>query len=164
MMRMKISPGIMAANMAVIALAIVSWVSLGAVQPHYPYNGMVTDDRTPAFQWSGHRQAYELLIDDDPGFGSPLSYATFGNSHEVREEMAFGTYWWKVRSDSAESAPARFTIVSTVELSRMRPGMIRNSGNVPLLVHLGGLTGAATLAVNQTLEIEEGQDVKAEQQ
>jgi hypothetical protein len=162
-LKMKVSPGIVAANAAVIALAVITWLSMSMVQPHYPLNGMVTDDRTPSFQWSGQRQEYELLIDDDPGFGSPLSYNVFGNEHAVDEEMEFGTYWWKVRSGGAESSTSKFTVVSTVALSRMGPNAIMNSGNVPLLVHLGGLTGAATLAVNQTTDIGDAEDVKAEQ-
>jgi hypothetical protein len=62
-----------------------------------------------------------------------------------------------------ESPARRFDLVSTVALSRLGPGMIRNSGNAELLVHSSGLTGAATLAVNQTLIIGEKENVKAEQ-
>ena len=162
-MKAKINPGIIVANLAVIALAVVTYVNLNTIQLRYPYNGMVTDDRTPALQWYGQGHGYELLVDEDPGFGSPVIFGTHGNIHELHDELEFGTYWWKVRSGQGESGAWRFSVVSTVALSRLESDMVMNSGNVPLLVHLGRLTGAATLAVNQTLEIGEGEDVKAEQ-
>ena len=167
MKKLMISPGIVLANLIVIGLAAASYMSLYSIQPLYPLNDMVTDSRTPTFTWSGHMPGYELLIDDEPGFGSPLSFEVAGNSYRMRQELAFGTYWWKVRSGEAESRPMRFDLVSNVALSRLDPGMIRNSGNTGLLVHrsgLAGVTGAATLAVNQTLEIGERENVKAEQE
>ena len=162
-MKGKINPGIIVANLVVIALAVGVYANLNTIQLRYPYNGMVTDDRTPAFQWSGQMKGFELVIDEDQGFGSPITFAASGNSHELTDELEFGTYWWKVKSGQFESEPMRFGVVSTVALSRLESDMISNSGNVPLLVHLGGITGAATLAVNHTLEIGEEDDVKAEQ-
>lgn len=162
-MKVKINPGIIMANLIVISLAVVSYLNLNSIQPLYPLNNMVTDVRTPTFEWSGQRQNYELLIDDNPGFSSPSIFDAAGNSHMVEKELDFGMYWWKVRSGDAESGARKFTLVSTVALSRLGRNLIKNSGNTALLVHLSGLTGAATLAVNQTLEIGEKENVKAEQ-
>lgn len=163
MMKAKINPGLMIANMVVIGLAAMSYIGLTSIQLLYPLNNMATDDRTPTFEWSGYRDSYELLIDDDPAFSSPLTFHATGNIYSVENELEFGTYWWKVRSGEVESEPKRFSLLSTVALSRPVTGMIVNSGNTELLVHRGGLTGAFTLAVNQTLEIEERENVKAEQ-
>lgn len=165
MMKMKINPGIILANLIVMTLAIVSYLNLNTIQPLYPFKDMVTDDRTPTFTWSGFGQEYELLLDDNPGFVSSLSRDVSGNSHTVQEELEFGTYWWKVRSGEAESEARHFTLVSTVALSRLEPNpnLIKNSGNTALLVHRGGLAGAVTLAMNHTIEIGEREDVKAEQ-
>jgi len=160
---MKINHGMMLANLIVIGLAVVSYMNLNSIQLLYPLNNMVTDDRTPTFTWSGQKPGYELLLDDEPGFESPLSFDVAGNTHRVQKELAFGTYWWKVRSGETESQAMKFALVSTVALSRLKPGMIKNSGNTALLVHRSSLTGAATLAVNQTLEIGERENVKAEQ-
>ena len=126
-------------------------------------NDMVTDDRALAFEWSGWMRSYELLLDDDPDFGSPRSYDVSGNRHKLEKELDFGTYWWKVRSGEMESRAMKFTLVSTVALSRLERDMIKNSGNAELLVHRSRLAGAVTLPVNQTLEIGEEEDVKAEQ-
>jgi hypothetical protein len=163
MMKLKIGNGVILTNLIVIGLAVVSYLSLISIQLHYPYNNMVTDDRTPAFGWSGQGHDYELLIDDDPGFGSANIFDVMGNTYEIQKELPFGTYWWKVRSREMESEARKFTLVSAVVLSRLKPDLIHNSGNTELLVHSSGLTGAVTLAVNQTLETGEEENVKAEQ-
>ncbi|MBN2330683.1 MAG: hypothetical protein JXC85_02610 [Candidatus Aenigmarchaeota archaeon] len=166
MKKLMISPGIVIANALVIGLAALSYLSLYYIQPLFPLNGVVTDDRTPTFAWSGQGTSFELLIDDEPGFSSPMIFDVKGNRYSMGQELDFGTYWWKVRVQGAESRAMRFDLVSTVALSRPDPGMISNTGNTALLVHRGGLsaiTGAVTLGVNQTLDIGDGEDVKAEQ-
>lgn len=151
------------ANLAVIGLAALSVFSLWNIQALYPFSDMVMDDRTPVFRWSGADSSYELLIDDDPDFSTPFTYDVTGRSFSVGNDMDFGTYWWKVRSGDTESEPKKFTVVSTVALSRPEGNMIVNSGNTDLLVYRSGLAGAVTLAVNDTLEVEEEDNVKAEQ-
>jgi len=162
-MRGKNTTGIMLANVAVIGLAIVSFMALGNIQPLYPFDNMIIDDRTPSFEWSGWNQDYELLIDDDADFTTPYSYSVTGRTFTVDDRLEFGTYWWKVRSGEMESGPKKFTVVSTVALSRPEGNTIVNSGNTDLLVYRSGLAGAVTLAVNETLEVEEEDNVKAEQ-
>ena len=151
------------ANLAVIGMAAVSLIGMNTIQAIYPLNNMVTDDRTPVFEWAGHKQSYELLIDDDPGFRTPLEFAVSGNTHQLRHELDFGTYWWKVRSGETETTARRFTVVSTVALARPGGTIAVNSGNADLLLHRSALAGAVTLAVNQSLEIGEEENVRAEQ-
>jgi hypothetical protein len=162
-MEVKMNSGLVLVNLIVIGLAAISYLSLNSIQPLYPLNNMATDDRTPTFEWSGQRGNYELLIDDNPDFSSPSIFDVSGNTHDLPEELPFGTYWWKVRSGDIESAARRFALVSTVALSRLDRNLVRNSGNTALLVHSGGMAGAVTLAVNETLEIGDKENVKAEQ-
>jgi hypothetical protein len=155
-----------AANLLAVGIALAVCSGLYSVQLLNPLNNAVTDDRTPLFGWSGEPgdENFELLVDNDPAFGSPLVFDVAGNSFEPDEEMDFGTYWWKLRRGDWESAARRFTVVSTVALSRPYPEIVRNTGNTGLLVYSGSITGAATLAVNGTLEVREEENVKAEQQ
>jgi len=155
--------GLMMANLIVAGIALASFMSISNVQLLYPFNGMVTDDRTPEFQWSGWDREYELLIDDDADFGTPYTYDVKGRTFTPEGELDFGTYWWKVRSGDRESTLKQFTVVSTVALSRPEKAIIVNSGNTDLLVYGSGFTGAVTLGVNETLRIGEEENVKAEQ-
>jgi len=154
---------LMAANAAVVAIAVFAYLQAGAVAAVRPLSGMVTDQRSPTFEWSGPSGSYEVLIDDDPGFGSPMSFSASGNSMRLPQELEFGTYWWKVRSGDAEAGPSVLTVVSSVALSRPAPGTLVNSGNTELLLFRSGMTGAFTLAVNRTMDIGGEESVKAEQ-
>jgi hypothetical protein len=151
------------ANIAVVGLAIVSYVSIASVQLLYPYDGMVTADRTPSFEWSGWQNDYELMIDDDESFGTPLTLEVSGNSHALSKELEFGTYWWKVTGEDMTTVAKRFTVVSMVALSRPERTIVMNAGNTDLLVYPGGLTGALVLGVNEEVEVGEDANVKAEQ-
>ncbi len=154
---------LMAANAAVAAIAMVAYLQGATVSALRPFSGMVTDQRSPTLEWSGPDGTYEVLIDDDPGFGTPMSFSASGNSFRLPQELEFGTYWWKVRSGGVETVPSVFTVVSSVALSRPVPGAIINSGNTELLLFRSGITGAFTLAVNRTMEIGGEESVKAEQ-
>jgi hypothetical protein len=151
------------ANLVVAGLAITSFACMLCVQPLYPFDGISTGDRTPVFRWSGWEREYELMIDEDGSFASPLTFRVTGTTFEPEEELDFGTYWWKVRTKESESEARAFTVVSTVALSRPERGAVVNSGNTALLVHVSGLAGAVTLAVNESLETKEDDYVKAEQ-
>ena len=160
---MRIDARIILVNVIVIALAVSAYMSLNSVRISYPLNGMVTDDRSPTFRWAGPSGSYELLIDDDPDFSSPMEFRAAGNSMRLGQELDFGTYWFKVRKGGAESQPGRFTVVSSVEVARPESSLLKNTGNAELLVRGGGLTGAVTLAVNRTVEISGDEGVNAEQ-
>lgn len=150
-------------NLTVIGLTLAAFVALGSVQTLYPYNGLVTSDRTPAFEWSGWEDSYEIIIDDDPGFSTPMTFAVSGRVFTPSSDMDFGSYWWKVRTDEGESESKSFSIVSKVELSRTDPTVIVNTGNTDLFIYSSAVTGAFTLGVDEDLEIGEEDNVKAEQ-
>ena len=151
-------------NAAVLAIAALAYAGSLSVQAIQPFGGAVTDDRTPLFEWSGPTGMYVLMIDDDPEFGSPLTYDISGTSYAPAQDLDFGDYWWKVVGGSGETMPRRLTVVSTVALSRPSGDHVENSGNTPVILHRDGVTGAAILAVNQSLEIGEDENVKAEQE
>lgn len=159
----KINSGFMMANMVVAGLVAAWIITSYNVQAVYPLNGIVTDDVNPTFKWSGVRESFEILIDDDPDFSSPLSYEVTGNMFALEDSLEFGEYYWKVKSSDVESGVRKLTIVSTVELSRLKRDQLSNVGNTPLLVHGSGLAGAVTLGVNESMNIGEDDNVKAEQ-
>ena len=163
MMKANMRKGWMVANLIVIGLAISTYFSLYTIQPMYPYNNMVTDERSPRFEWSGYCDSCIILLDDDQGFRTPMEFRASGDHLQLGEELDFGTYWWKISGHGVVSQPRRFTVVSTVALSRPVSSIVRNAGNTPLLVQRSGLAGAVTLAVNQSLEITEDEHVRAEQ-
>jgi hypothetical protein len=160
-MEMHKKQWLIAANAAVFIAAAFILLS-STVQPLYPFGGVETDDRTPLFQWTGNAASYVLLIDEDPQFGSPMSFDTTGTSYEV-PELDFGTYWWKVRAGASETAPKAFSVVSTVSLSRPARDTIVNTGNTALSVEGDVMTGAVTLAVNESIKTGEDENVRAEQ-
>jgi hypothetical protein len=162
-MKGRSKTGIMLANVIVVGLAAVSFLSMVSIQALYPFSDMVTYDRTPYFEWSAWGDDYELLLDEDPQFRTPMSFEVSGTNYVLDDSLEFGAYWWKVRGAGAESEPRKFTVVSTVALSRPERSVITNAGNTDLLVYRSGLAGAVTLAVNGTLEVREEENVKAEQ-
>jgi hypothetical protein len=54
---------------------------------------------TPTFSWDRVEgaQSYDLQIDDDPGFGTPLNINTRQNSYTDPATLANATYYWRVR-------------------------------------------------------------------
>jgi len=152
------------ANLAVIALAMAFYGGLSYVSPSGPADGTVTDDRTPVFSWDGTCGGCTLLLDDNPSFSSPLSFRVSGSSFSPGQELDFGRYFWKVRSGPFETLPMALEIVSTVSLSRLEAESVTNSGNTPVTLQSSGITGAVTLAVNETIEVSEEDDVIAEQE
>jgi hypothetical protein len=155
--------GMIAANLAVIAIALASFSSMSGAHAIYPFDGMVTDARSPSFEWTGPPAEYELLLDDDPSFSSPMVFTVRGSSHRLPTELDFGTYFWKVKAGGSSTVARSFTVVSTVSLSHLGSDAVINSGNTNLLVHGDGMSGAITLAVNESLKIPEEGNVNAEQ-
>jgi hypothetical protein len=159
---MRERTGLMAANALIAAIAIASYLDMTAIHPMYPLNGAVIDERRPVFGWSGPSVGYEIFIDEDSAFATPMRFSTTSGAFVPDEDLDFGTYWWKVRSGSSESMPRAFTIVSTVALARPSGTRVVNAGNTALLLGRG-LTGAVTLGVGEDIEIEEEENVTAEQ-
>jgi len=155
--------GLILVNTTVIVLAFVAFGVLSSVQTISPYTGMIIDDRTPLFEWTGEDANYELIIDDDPSFSTPMTFDVKGNSFRIPDELEFGTYWWKLRTGDVESEAEAFTVVSKVEVSREEPSKVVNTGNAEILVHVNADGSVVVLGVNETLEVGEEDHVKAEQ-
>jgi hypothetical protein len=149
-------------NLMVIGLLAVLLVNLLTVQLVYPNNRLKTTDRKPVFRWIGIQSDFTLSLDDDPGFASPLTQEVASNSYALTSELEFGTYYWKVESGPFSSGVGRFTVISSVVVSR-NESEIANEGNTPLLLGSPSITGAFVLGVNESVEIGEDANVKAEQ-
>lgn len=54
---------------------------------------------TPSFSWDivEGTKNYEIQIDDDPNFGSPINGSTTQTNFTLRDTLANGTYFWRVR-------------------------------------------------------------------
>jgi gingipain R len=76
-----------------------------AVSPtlDYPPNAANYTNASPLLQWtsSGTTLFYQVMIDNDFGFGSPHASAVVKNpSWQVTPALSLGTYYWKVRSSN----------------------------------------------------------------
>jgi len=154
---------IAAANLVAVVIALAVMWNVSSLQPLYPLQNTITDERRPQFQWQGTGEQYTLLVDDDQDFSSPMEFAVAGNLYTPGSDLEFGTYWWKVTINGVESGPRKLMIVSKVALSRLQKDVISNSGNTPVIVHRSPLEGAFVLGVNETTTIGEEESVKAEQ-
>jgi len=150
----------MAANLIVIALLSLLLVNLVTIPLASPENKIHTIDRSPEFSWGGMQGEYVFFLDDSPKFSSPLKENVTGNSYSLPGKLEFGTYYWKVESGPFSSGTGRVTIDSSVVVARSGK-FVRNEGNTNLMFH--SITGFFVLGVNQTEEIDEGENVKAEQ-
>lgn len=152
--------GIAAANLLVIAMIAFFMLNLANIPLISPADGAYTTERNPEFAWGGMQGDFVVSIDDDPGFGSPITMKVTGNSHRLVEDLAFGTYYWKVASTNAESETRSFTVDSSVVVSRGEEDLT-NEGNTEILVHT--FTGAMVVGIGDSIEVGEDDNVKAEQ-
>ncbi len=158
--RMKLS--IAAAELAVIGLLTLLLVNLVTIPLVSPQHKLYTTDSMPELVWGGMQGDYVVLLDDNPKFSTPLTAEVSGNSYTFPQELAFGTYYWKVQAGPMSSEVRRFTLGSSVVLSR-EGDEVRNEGNTELLVHAPSITGAFMLGVNETVELGAEENVMAEQ-
>lgn len=130
-----------------------------------PQEKIITD-RTPLFSWSGNYDLYELIVDDDVNFDSPiLKINLFENKYQGEKDLEFGNYYWKIKAFNGESwiesKIGKFRIDSLVALQLEEEGA-RNIGNVPIKVDIlenNLVVGAAILDVKETL-VDENQENK----
>jgi uncharacterized protein (TIGR02145 family) len=98
--RCKDSIGNWGAWSGVWSLAIIT-VGPSAPTLVSPADGSTTNDNTPAFDWSdvSGAAAYELIVDNSSGFGSPEIDQTSltASNYIATSSLADGTYYWKVR-------------------------------------------------------------------
>ena len=147
-------------NLVVIVTLSYVFINLVTIPLISPENGLYTTEREPEFVWSGIQGEYVIFLDDDPDFGTPVTEEVSGNSYRFGDVLDLGNYYWKVGSGLITSEVRELTIGSSVVLSREENEM-KNEGNVNLLIHR--ITGAFLLGVEESIEIEEDEDVKAEQ-
>lgn len=149
-------------NLAVMAVLALLFINLLTIQLVYPNQRLKTTDRKPLFAWNGMQGDFVIFLDDNPKFASPVTAKVTGNSYTPGKELDFGTYYWRVESGPFSSGVGRFTVVSSVVLSRNEKE-VKNEGNTPVFVHNPGITGAFVLGVNESIALGEEENVKAEQ-
>lgn len=147
-------------NAVLIAVIIYFIIGFATISLVSPVRGEATDDRRPALGWFGFQGYYTVMIDDDPSFTSPVIMETGKNSARPENDLDFGKYYWKVKSNGIESATGEFSVVSTVQLSRSREE-VKNTGNTN--IWLNSITGAFVLGVNESVDVNEEENVTAEQ-
>jgi hypothetical protein len=140
------------ANKAAAGIIIAVAVNVFAIPLLEPAQGEITTSRRPSFSWGGIQGSYQIIIDDNTEFSSPLVETTASRSYTPGEDMDFGTYYWKVWSpEGNKTSPVRsFTINSRVALSRAG-GSVTNTGNTAL--KLGGVTGLAIVGVGESAQV-----------
>jgi hypothetical protein len=158
--RNKITFAVM--NVMMIGLLAVLLANLVTIQLVYPNHRLATSERKPVFRWIGMQSDFTLSLDDNKGFSSPATFEVDGNSYAFASELEFGTYYWKVESGPFSSGTGKFTVVSSVVVSRNESNL-KNEGNVPLSVQAPSITGAFVLGVEESVDIGAGENVKAEQ-
>jgi len=164
------------ANVAAIAL-LINLFSIPLLGPAYGLGGATTTERRPEFSWGGLQghlgNPFIFMLDEDPGFSSPIAKEVKGNMYRPEEPLEFGTYYWKVVSPECATSPTgMFTVVSEVAVERDN-GWLKNTGNSAIALNAleagrepgssarPGLTGLF-LGINQSVEVG-GEDVVATQ-
>lgn len=150
--KMKSSIKILIASILVLVIASL-FFNLQGIMLIKPI-GHITDTN-PVFKWGSINgySYYNLLIDDNPGFTSPLIIETKEKEYRANN-LSAGDYYWKVigyNKNRTESSVYSFSIDSIVAVATT-DSQIKNVGNVKLLLEFFSgnlLTGFATLDINK---------------
>jgi hypothetical protein len=156
---------ILVAALDLVVIGILSFLLLNLITIPLisPGQKAYTTERRPLFSWGGMQGEYVLYLDDNPAFTTPMTAKVESNSYSFDEDLAFGTYYWKIETGPLSSGPGKFTVGSSVILSRSENG-IKNEGNTELkLSGISGATGFFILGINEYVAIEGHENVKAEQ-
>jgi hypothetical protein len=151
-----------AGSLVTIAILAVLLFNLLTIQLVSPGDRLKITDRTPVFEWSGMQAEYVILVDDNADFTSPISANVEGNSYRPDRGLDFGTYYWKVGSGPFSSGVGRFTVLSSVVVSR-NESELKNEGNTEVILSGPSITGAFVLGVNESAQIGKDANVEAEQ-
>jgi len=94
--------------------------------PHLisPENGIFTSDNTPDFTWGAvGASRYELLVDDDPSFSSPLIHEDNITSTTYTATVALqdGEYYWRVAAYGSMNNLLGWSDSSTFTLDTVSP-------------------------------------------
>ncbi|MFH1849773.1 MAG: hypothetical protein ABH879_06320 [archaeon] len=149
-----------------ILCGILAFIAIAAMVPDIRPLRPLNDIRntTVDFEWGGRPGPYRLLIDDNPGFGTPDIYRTAETRY--RTELEYGEFFWKVEGPIASSGVQRFRVVSTVavSLNETTDGIIiENGGDVDLSLTIPGVVGAVVLPVGKYTEVNRTPGITAEQ-
>ncbi len=141
--------GVIAATLVSLAPGAAHAASLKAPTGLSPTG--TTSSSTPTFTWSRVATAtqYDLQVDDDPGFTSPMvSTTTANNAFVPTVNLPDGTLYWEVRAVSASStspwANASATISPTAAPTPLSPigGVLLSQPDSPPLFTWSPVTGA----------------------
>lgn len=160
MLSIKIQKGMVMVNVIAACLIVVMLLSSLSIRLVRPQDGLHTTERRPELFWTGIQGDFIVLVDENPGFETPLMDEVSENSYKFADELDFGTYYWKVESGESESEVRSFTVDSSVMLER-GDNEVSNAGNVEIILHR--ITGAFLLGTDDSLDIGEDEDVRAEQ-
>lgn len=112
----------------------------------YPKNNQHLFDRNAELKWKGNYNNYILYIDDNEEFKSPTIKRVTGNSYLINN-LDFGIYYWKIKTEKISSPTWKFTIDSEVAINMIEKEDdidIKNVGNTDLDLELRNpITGLA---------------------
>lgn len=117
-----------------------------------PKNEAVIYDRFPEIIWKGTSNYYNLIIDNNKDFETPLINTTVNiTDYKVNRRLDFGTYYLKIIDPkNNKEKTTSFTVQSLVALEL--DNGIKNVGNTKIsVVNSILVTGAAVLEINQVL-------------
>jgi len=96
-----------------------------------PTNGILTKDTTPTFDWdasTGGPSYYQFQVDNDPGFGTPeINLNVFHPTTQYTPgvDLAYGTYYWRVRAFDMVDNPSAWSTVWSVNIVECHsPGVV----------------------------------------
>ncbi|MDD5253636.1 MAG: hypothetical protein PHG05_00850 [Candidatus Nanoarchaeia archaeon] len=139
---------------------------------NYPKNDEIIFERTPELRWTGLPITYTILIDNNPGFSSPIEKKVPCCSYIPDENLDLETIYWKVKGIFS-SKTSKFNIQSKVSLKLKKDEenyTITNDGNSQLNISVEeqienkvSVTGQAILDIDESLTLKKDSRVKAEQ-
>jgi hypothetical protein len=84
-----------------------------------PIPNAATADTTPYFVWSASSGAnyYEIQVDDDPLFGSPMTRQTSSRAFTISAALSPGRYYWRLRARDAAGNWSTFSVSYAVQVN-----------------------------------------------
>ncbi|OQX83402.1 hypothetical protein B6D60_10535, partial [candidate division KSB1 bacterium 4484_87] len=135
----------------------LSWITFSP-SPASPADGNSSSETKPTFSWSAvsGATAYEIEIDDDDNFNSPIIKKSdlTNTSYTAETSLADGIYYWRVRSKDAEgnwsewSDAFQFTI--TIAVLSVTPTTLDFGSSETIKIFAISNTGTGTLTWNIT--------------
>jgi hypothetical protein len=150
-------------NLILIVL-IINFYSIKLIEP---LDNCKTINRNPILKWNGSQNNYEVYIDDNKEFTSPIIKEVIGTNYQLNN-LDFKRYYWKIKG-LFYSKINSFDVVSEVSLKRSREDII-NTGNTQLNITVGekedsfwDVTGSFILDIGQSFKPKENSGIFAKQ-